>query len=47
LSEYFSEVKVVPSASAVPQGDPVVAVVKVDAFKQESVILSGTSYTCS
>ena len=36
-----------PSASAVPQGDPVVAVVKVDAFKQESVILSGTSYTCS
>ena len=45
MSEYFSEVKVVPSASAVPQGDPVVAVVKVDAFKQESVILSGTSYT--
>jgi len=45
MSEYFAEVKVVPSASAVPPGDTVVAVVKVDAFKDEHVILSGNGYT--
>jgi len=45
MKEYFSEVKVVSSASQAPKEHAVIADVKVDEFKQESVTLSGTGYT--
>lgn len=45
MGEYFSEVKIVSTASEVPKGQSVIADVKVDEFKQESVIKSGTGYT--
>jgi hypothetical protein len=45
MGEYFSEVKVVASANEAPKGRTVIADVKVDEFKSESVILSGTGYT--
>lgn len=45
MSEYFSEVKIVPSAGQAPKAGAVIADVKVDEFKGEDVILSGNGYT--
>lgn len=45
MGEYFSEVKVVASANEAPKERSVIADVKVDEFKQDSVVLSGTGYT--
>ncbi len=45
MSEYFSEVKIVSSATEAPKEHAVIADVKVDEFKGEQVILSGNGYT--
>jgi len=45
MKEHFSEVKVVSSAGQAPKDRAVIADVKVDEFKQESVTLAGNGYT--
>ena len=45
MGEYFSEVKIVSSASEAPKERAVIADVKVDEFKSETAILSGNGYT--
>jgi hypothetical protein len=45
MGEYFSEVKIVSSSADVPKRPAAVADVKIDEFKKDSVIMSGTAYT--